>query len=817
MIHAVSGRAVTLVGSRAFRTGLAVLVAGSAALFSASLLLRGEPGYDPLWDGWVATVAMLCSALACLARAILGGPRRAAAAWLGVGMLSFTAGNVIYVTWTALQPDPPVPSAADIAFLAFYPCAVAAVVCLVRRDEMSSPKSLWLDGALGAAGAATALAVVLDSVVSGIHGDLGEVLVGAAFPVGDLLLVATICGLLAARGLRGGAMWLWLAGGFAVFCVADVTYALRLVAHTYVLGTIVDALWVVALALVAFALWRPERPAMVDGPRSTAILAVAMLATVTAVVVLVISSIEQLSIVIVALAAFTLGLAAVRTLVGFRQVQRHSDARRQAVTDELTGLGNRRYLFERGDHRLQTAAPSDRIMLMMIDLDNFKAVNDALGHDGGDELLRETARRLAACVNSPALLVRLGGDEFALVITLATGEGGRRVAEDILDRLSLPLVIEGVSVRAAASAGVAERTSGGDDISEMLRRADLAMYAAKAAGSRIERYDPQLDENNRTRLDTIQDLGSALARHQFVLHYQPKIDVRTGVVIGAEALVRWEHPTRGLLYPDSFLPIVEQSGLMGALTEVVLEAAIRQLASWRATGLTVTVAVNLSASDLLDEHLAERIEGLLAERGLAVGSLELEITESVLMTDPERARRVLDGLRGLGLRIAVDDYGTGYSALAYLRDLPVDELKIDRSFVAHVTRILAAPRSCAPPSSSRMPSASRSSPRASNTRRRWRRSPASAATTRRASTSAARCPRTISPTGLGRGRPLRPPRLRRSVRQPWPSARAAGRASGARRSSAPSASAASGAPPRSPACRARNAGGWRRSRRAPRG
>jgi diguanylate cyclase (GGDEF)-like protein len=448
---------------------------------------------------------------------------------------------------------------------------------------------------------------------------------------------------------------------------------------------VLDGLWTVAITIMALAIWRPERPREIGCRRSAAILAIPMLATLTAVVVLVISSFGQLATAVVALATFTLGLAAVRTFVSFRQVQRLSAARRQAVTDELTGLGNRRYLFEHGEQRLRAADRGDRIALMLIDLDNFKEVNDTLGHHAGDELLRETARRLAARVSHPDLLVRLGGDEFALVFPLGAADDGCRIAERILDRVTRPLVIEGVRVRVDASAGIAESNSSDGSVADLLRRADVAMYAAKGRSSRVERYDPRLDEANRSRLETVQDLDAALVNHQFVLHYQPKIDVGTGATVGAEALVRWEHPTRGLLYPDSFLPAVEQSGAMGALTSLVLEAAVGQLAAWRAAGLIVSVAVNLSASDLLDEHIAERIARLLAEHAVPVGALELEITESVLMSDPKRAQAVLEGLRSLGLRIAVDDYGTGYSALAYLRDLPIDELKIDRSFVAHVT------------------------------------------------------------------------------------------------------------------------------------
>jgi EAL domain-containing protein (putative c-di-GMP-specific phosphodiesterase class I) len=237
-----------------------------------------------------------------------------------------------------------------------------------------------------------------------------------------------------------------------------------------------------------------------------------------------------------------------------------------------------------------------------------------------------------------------------------------------------------------ASAGIAESDGSSVTIVELLRRADVAMYAAKAAGRRLRSYDASLDEANRARLETVRELPDALLEGEFVLHYQPKIAIATGETFGAEALVRWQHPTRGLLHPDAFLEIVEQSGSIGRLTQIVLELAVRQLATWHAAGVPISVAVNLSASDLLDAELPERIMRLLSQHSVPVQALELEITESVLMTDPDRACELLGELRGLGLRIAVDDYGTGYCSLAYLRDLPIDELKIDRSFIAALTQ-----------------------------------------------------------------------------------------------------------------------------------
>jgi diguanylate cyclase (GGDEF)-like protein len=615
---------------------------------------------------------MLIPTLACFARAALGGPSKAAAIWLGLAMLSQTAGNIIYSTWTQFQLHPPVPSPADVAYLGFYVSVVAAIVCLVRRDQGAFPRALWLDGALGAAGAATALATVLSPVLSSAQGELDAVLVGAAYTTADLLVIAMICGVLTARGVRGGSQWLLLAAGLATFCATDVVYALRVNAGTFSVGMTLSALWMVGVTFIALAIWRPQQPRVTAPGRSKASLVTPMLATLAAVVVLVISSFSQLPSAVVVLATFTLLLAAARTFVSFRQVRRLSDARHQAITDDLTGLGNRRALVEHGGERLQAADATDRLALILIDLDNFKEINDTLGHDAGDKLLCEVARRLAGRVRDPDLLVRLGGDEFALLTTLAPADDGCKLTD-------------GARLRVDASAGVAEREDATVRIAELLRRADVAMYAAKQSQSRVELYRVDLDVANRTRLETIQDLDAALSRHEFVLHYQPKIDVETGATFGAEALVRWQHPTRGLLYPDAFLPAVEQSGQMGAMTQVVLETAVEQLARWRATGLDLSVAVNLSVSDLLDESLGERIAGLLSTHDVPASALELEITESVIMIDPQRAWGVLDALRRLGLRIAVDDYGTGYSALSYLRDLPIHELKIDRSFVAHVT------------------------------------------------------------------------------------------------------------------------------------
>jgi diguanylate cyclase len=252
--------------------------------------------------------------------------------------------------------------------------------------------------------------------------------------------------------------------------------------------------------------------------------------------------------------------------------------------------------------------------------------------------------------------------------------------------------VGGITMRIGASVGIAMHPEHGTDLASLLRHADIAMYEAKRRRSGAERYAPEFDRHSRDRLQISQDLDRAFERGEFVLHYQPKCDAYTGAAISVEALVRWQHPERGLLYPDAFLTLIEQRGMTARLTETVLALAAVQAAAWRARGIEFPIAVNLTATDLLDSSLPGRIRRLLESHELPMGTLELEITESLVLTDPQSATRTLARLRKLGIAIAVDDYGTGYSSLSHLRDLPIDHLKIDRSFV---TDLVSSPRTAA--------------------------------------------------------------------------------------------------------------------------
>ena len=362
----------------------------------------------------------------------------------------------------------------------------------------------------------------------------------------------------------------------------------------------------------------------------------------------------------------------------------HEVLRRQATTDYLTGLPNRRALHTHANARLgvpPVGAKQQHVALLLLDLDRFKEVNDSLGHHVGDQLLVQVGARLSEHLRAGDLLVRLGGDEFAILLGGTGHREAAAVADKLCQALAEPFALEHIAVRTSGSIGIALYPDDGPDLNTLLRKADLAMYQAKASGEGHHVYRGEDDTDFATRLQRVDELRTALTQDKLVVYYQPKIDLRTGEVRHVEALVRWEHPTRGLLYPDAFLDLVEEAGLMRGLTRVVLEIALDQAVVWHADGRLLTIAVNLSASCLVDTDLPDEIIAMLADRDLPQGALQLEITEEFLMTDRDRARNVLTRLRSHGIQISIDDFGTGYSSLSYLRDLPIDELKLDRSFI----------------------------------------------------------------------------------------------------------------------------------------
>jgi diguanylate cyclase len=359
----------------------------------------------------------------------------------------------------------------------------------------------------------------------------------------------------------------------------------------------------------------------------------------------------------------------------------------ESLHDALTGLPNRTLLAERCAQALHADKDTGtHSALLLIDLDRFKEINDTFGHHYGDELLRQVGARLTSALPEGDTVARLGGDEFAVLLRdVGAVIGAQQIAAELRAQFEAPFHVAGVDLDVEASVGLVVSGEHGDDPSTLLQHADIAMYVAKARNCGVFAYDPKVDGHSPAKLALLGDLRRALDRNELVLHYQPKVSLSTGDVVGVEALVRWQHPVHGLVMPDDFVPLAEHTGLIAPLTRHVLDTAIAQTRMWMDDGRRLTVSVNLSARNLLDPRLPIEIAGLLADHGVPAELLEIEITESALMTDPARAQRLLEQLSALGLKIAIDDFGAGYTSLSQLRTLPVSELKIDRSFVVAMT------------------------------------------------------------------------------------------------------------------------------------
>jgi diguanylate cyclase len=354
----------------------------------------------------------------------------------------------------------------------------------------------------------------------------------------------------------------------------------------------------------------------------------------------------------------------------------------QALHDVLTDLPNRTLLGEQLTHNLGTAHETGgTLALVFMDLNRFKDVNDTLGHHVGDALLLQVGARVQGILRTSDLVARLGGDEFAVLLPGAAAPVAVALAQRILAVLTAPIVVEGRSLEIGASLGIAVYPEHGTDAGALMRHADVAMYVAKRAGSGYALYDPAHDQHNPTRLTMESDLRQAIAAGDLQLYYQPKVDLTTNQLCGVEALARWPHPAHGLIPPDQFIPLAEQTGLIAPLTQWVLEAALRQLHTWAQDGLRLGVAVNLSTHILHDPTLPDTVAWLLQRYAVAPERLTLEVTESTLMADPTQAKTVLLRLAALGVSLSIDDFGTGYSSLGYLIELPVSEVKIDKSFV----------------------------------------------------------------------------------------------------------------------------------------
>ncbi|MDT5330289.1 MAG: hypothetical protein QOF31_1586 [Mycobacterium sp.] len=652
--------------------------------------VRAHQGYSWWMDGIMQNLAYGATVALCLIRVPASSPDRVAWRIVAAGLASFALANTYYM-WFIRPMDPiPIPSLCDVLWFVFYPCVYVALVLLIRSRVDRLPSSLTLDGVVVGLGAATvAAAVVMPKLMAYLGGSATQTAVNLVYPVGDLLLLALIVGSMALFRWRPPAALWWLAGGLIVFGVVDSTYVIQAARGTYQPGGLLDAAWVIAVTVVAVAPGWHQRPGIARIPATWLPLGVPLLAALAAISVLVAARYTSITPAATFLAVATLLAALGRLAAAFWEARHTAEHAHLAHTDDLTALLNRRAFYHRVERFLPRGGADEQVScaLLLLDLDHFKDVNDSLGHAAGDELLRRVAARLSGPLREDDILARLGGDEFALLLPHVGAGRAMQAAAALITALDETVELGGLNVQTGASIGIALCPEHGRDVGSLLRHADIAMYRAKRSQSRYLVYTPDADGRVATRagMQLLAELRQAIDHGDLAVHYQPKVSLRSGAIVGVEALVRWHHAELGLLAPEHFLPLARRHSLMHSITELVVQRALDDAAVWHAAGHRVPVAVNLFPPTLADLDLPARLDDALKRHGLTASMLAVEITEDFMLDNLDRARVMLDGLRGLGIRIAIDDFGSGYSSMYYLRELPIDEVKLDRSFISSVT------------------------------------------------------------------------------------------------------------------------------------
>ena len=648
----------------------------------------GAVGIDWRPDSWADFLPVLLLGLpVVVARPLLFDRDRAAWALMAAGWSFYCAGWVVWEVAYADLASPPYPSIADALWLVLYPCAWASIVLLLRDRLPRLTRPMWLDGAVCALGAsALAVAFALPAVSRQFGGGTAQNATLLSYPLSDALVLSLLAGGLAVCGRHGAGLLWGLAAGFLALLVADVGWMLLLADESYVTGGWLDLGWPVLALVVARSAW--AAPSAL-APRAGAHRTTAALPTLfggAAAVLLVCAafvSVEPVAVVAAVAAVIAFGI---RGVLAMREAHDLRDVRTQSLTDDLTGLPNRRRLQAAMEERPTTHADAG-MAIALLDLDGFKEINETLGHRAGDALLVAVGQRLAGALGD-AVVARVGGDEFAVLAPCGAGEAQDLIG-GIREALGEPLPVDGLTVHLRGTVGVAF-TEPSQGFEEVFRRAEVAMYRGKATHAEWSIYEPDADQQSRQQLRLVSDLRRALDgdHDEIVPFYQPQIDVATGTMRGAEALARWEHPQQGRIGPDVFVPLAESHGLMKQLTLHMVDRALADCARWHALGHAFAVSVNVSAVNLVDAQLPTDVAAALTRHGVAPQALTLEVTEADVMSDYERAEETLAQLRALGVSLSLDDFGTGHSSLARLRTLPVDEIKIDRSFV---TTMMADP------------------------------------------------------------------------------------------------------------------------------
>lgn len=664
-----------------------IATAITVLLYVASLAFMHRPpdGYSSIWDGWVGNVACTTPIIPLLLRARHSSKLRTAWLALACGVALNDIGNMVYLLHDQNLHPIPSPAPSDVPYLLSYVGFAVGVTLITQRSFGARILSARLDGAIAGLAAGAVAAMLWFDAVLQVSGNSLQVVVGMSYPLMDLALLMLLVAGLSPMRFRPDLMTLALTLGIAWFLVGDVIDLNQVANNTYVPDTLLDGTWLVGIWFLALAAWRnPDRRAATRTHVAVAPQGILMIPTVCGLLSLAVlgrSLVHHTSHVSSLLAIGALLLVIVRMVLTLREVRQGALNFRDARTDELTGLGNRRSFFEDGLAKLASLHEGQKLAVLLIDINGFKEVNDSLGHPCGDELLDIVGARFQNRLTDRGSIARIGGDEFATSCVVASIEEGVAIAEELNATLAEPILLDGVTVRIGASIGVALSQEHGISTADLLRSADVAMYEAKVSRTAVCTYHADHDPNSRDRLAMIDELRSAIESRELTLHYQPQLNLRTKEVRGVEALVRWRHPTRGLLYPDEIISLAERAGLILPLTRAVLEQAIGEASRLDQEGHRLEMSVNITRYDLLDDQLPSFIDRLLEENDFPSSRLTLEITESSVGEDPENAKACIEKLRDRGIGISIDDFGVGYSSMSQLLELPIDELKVDKSFI----------------------------------------------------------------------------------------------------------------------------------------
>lgn len=697
--HALSGQTLGLCTKPVVRTGTAMLAL--LLIYASWQVVRWGPTADreSIADFFFYLVNGGAVGTAYMASRRCAYNSRLRRAWrlFALAFLAQLAGQVAFQVYDLLGRTP-YPSIADVLYLCFYPLMLAGLLSLpVATGDRSRRVRLVVDLAVVTiAGSAAVVYLVLGPTVVTHSGSPLQVAFSIAYPVGDMVLLVGL-GSMVLRGSAPSAKWALrlLGAGLALFVIGDLVYGYITLHSTYKSGDPIDAAWMVALALMAIAGTSQQavsRPEQVNRVRDR-VSWLPPAAVAFGFGLLVFSERREAlfpGFVMTGIAIVLAGLVLARqVLVQNDLLAAQGQLRHQAFHDALTGLPNRLLVLDRAEQLLARARRNNSPIpvLLFLDIDGFKHVNDSFGHAAGDKLLQIVATRLTRVIREGDTIGRLGGDEFVILLDPTTLTGGPElVAERVLAVLHAPVDLglpSGQALSINASIGMAKGTHLTAD--ELLRDADIALYRAKGRGKSgyvmFESGMKALAEDDPTMEA---DLRVAINEREFFLLYQPTFDLQSGVVTGVEALIRWRHPSRGVIAPEQFIPLAEATDMIAPIGRWVLNEACSQAAKWRRSGYSIGVAVNVSVRQLDSASLLRDVAEALSRNELDPGMLTLEITEAGLMQDPDRAVERLASLKALGVRIAIDDFGTGYCSLAYLRRFSVNSIKIDRAFISAI-------------------------------------------------------------------------------------------------------------------------------------